>query len=364
MNAHGRKGSEGWVQHRLGTLVLDVSWTVDPGEILCLFGPSGSGKSTTLRTIAGLLRPDEGYIVAGDQEVFDSTTSKWVPPHHRQIGYLPQEYVLFPHLTAAKNVAFGLGSLSRIEREHRVTELLAVMRVDDVSQHYPVQMSVGQQQRVSLARALAPWPCLLLLDEPFSALDDNLRVELRRELKGIARESNMAMILVTHDWDDVIVLSDRVLELGKGSVVNKGTSDDLLDRRTNRGVSRVTEVDNVFVGSVAGIDELAGVMMCDIGGIAMEIPYGDFQVGGVVRVGIRAGDIVVASKYPESLSARNILQGTVVSVEARGFEMELLVDCGQPFRVQLTPKAVDSLGLTEGQTVWLVIKSNSCFVIE
>ncbi len=355
---------EGWLRHRLGAFALDVRWSLEEGQVLALFGPSGAGKSTTLHAIAGLLRPDQGRIAIGGTTVFDSAASVWAPPDRRGVGFLPQQLALFPHLTAWENVAFGLHSWRRAARERRVRELLELLHVAELAARRPAQLSVGQQQRVALARAMAPEPKLLLLDEPFSALDEALRRELRRELRAVRDRTGIPMVLVSHDAADVLALADRVIVLEHGRVVTEGLPLEVLMRPAAEPLSRLLEVENVFEGTVIEASRETGVMRLDVGGVRIGVPYGAMTPGARARVGLRAGDILVATARPHGLSAQNTLPGTVRAVERRGYESEVSVDCGPLFRAEVTPRAVETLGLAPGRQVWLVFKSNSCFLIE
>ena len=175
--------AKGWVECRVGDFQLETKWEVEPGQVLVLFGPSGAGKSTTLRAIAGLLRPVHGRIEVGGQVVYDSGHGTWVPTHERRLGYLTQQYHLFPHLKVAANIAFGLSDRSSPAGRERVSELSGLLRLEGLEERYPWELSGGQQQRVALARALASRPAMLLLDEPFASLDAELRRSLRRELR-------------------------------------------------------------------------------------------------------------------------------------------------------------------------------------
>ena len=356
--------TEGWFQHRQGEFSLEMRWSVGQGEILTLYGPSGAGKSTTLRAIAGLVRPAQGRIVVGAQEVFDSSRSVWVPPHRRRVGFLPQGYGLFPHLSVEQNVAFGIQRSSPEDRARRTRELLQALSLEELAHRYPHALSAGQQQRVALARALAPRPLLLLLDEPFSALDQELRRDLRRELRAVRDTTGVPIMLVTHDPADALALSDRVVAIDGGRVVAEGTPLEVLERPASPRLSRLTEVENILEGEVVAVDQGDGTMTCDLGGVRLIAPYAPMKVGERVRIGIRAGDILVAVQRPKGLSAQNALRGSVRAVQARGFESEVLVDCGRLFRAEVTPRAVARLGLAPGKAVWLVIKSNSCFLIE
>lgn len=352
--------TSGWLKHRLGSFELELGWAVAPGQIMTLFGPSGAGKSTALRALAGLLTPTAGHIEIGGEIVFDSARQRWLPPHLRRVGYLPQQLGLFPHLTIAQNVAFGL---PRADAALRVRELLELLQIGELASRYPQQVSVGQQQRAALARALAPRPALLLLDEPFSALDAELRRELRRELRAVRDREQLPMLLVTHDVEDALALSDMVLVLDHGRIVAQGPPVEVLERPSVERLSRLIEVENIFQGRVVQAAPDSG-LTCDLGGVALELPYAKLAPGAAIRVGIRAGDIMLATAQPRGLSARNLLPGRVLAVEPKGFGFEARVDCGPLFRVQVTRHAVETLQLAPGQPLWLVIKSNSCFVIE
>jgi molybdate transport system ATP-binding protein len=246
-----------------------------------------------------------------------------------------------------------------------VRELLELLHVAGLAARRPAQLSVGQQQRVALARALAPEPKLLILDEPFSALDETLRRELRRELRALRDRTGIPMVLVSHDLADVLALADRVIVIEHGRVVSEGSPMDVLAPRQAGGpLSRLLEVENVFEGTVIEASQETGVMRLEVSGVRIVVPYGALTPGVRARVGLRAGDILVATARPHGLSAQNALAGTVRAVERRGYESEVSVDCGPLFRAEVTPRAVETLGLALGKQVWLVFKSNSCFLIE
>ncbi|HET6432813.1 ABC transporter ATP-binding protein [Dyella sp.] len=200
---------------------LDLAFRSDSARVV-LFGPSGSGKSLTLRAIAGLIRPDAGHIAVRDRTLFDDFRGVDVPARARRIGYVFQDYALFPHLTVAQNVAFGLTAGLRQPARTKVPEAaqrwLDAFELDGLANRYPWQISGGQQQRVALARALAPKPELLLLDEPFAALDPPLRGRLRNELVALQARLDVQMLVITHDPADVDVLGQHVLEIRDGRI--------------------------------------------------------------------------------------------------------------------------------------------------
>jgi iron(III) transport system ATP-binding protein len=200
---------------------------VASGEILALLGPSGSGKTTLLRLIAGFERPDEGRILISDRTVVDVAGSTWVPAEDRGVGMVFQDYALFPHLTVAQNVRFGLRSGSKSDRQSRVEELLRLTELFPLGDRYPHELSGGQQQRVALARALAPRPRVVLLDEPFNGLDPELRPQMRREVAGILRQLGTAAVLVTHDQEEALGMADQVAVIRHGELQQVGTPEDI-----------------------------------------------------------------------------------------------------------------------------------------
>ncbi len=222
---------------RTGTpAVADLSLTLAQGELLAILGPSGCGKTTTLRLLAGFERPDSGEVWVAGRKV--SGGGAWSPPEKRRIGMVFQDYALFPHLTAAQNIAFGLRSLSGRERNSRVAELLEVVGLAELGHRYPHQLSGGQQQRVALARALAPRPAAILLDEPFNSLDASSRAYMRAEVREILRRENTAAILVTHDQAEAFALADRVAVLNMGKLEQVDTPTELYHAPRTRFVAR------------------------------------------------------------------------------------------------------------------------------
>ena len=200
---------------------------VAAGEVLALLGPSGSGKTTLLRMIAGFENPDEGRIAIGGHTVVDITGSVWIPAEARGVGMVFQDYALFPHLTVAQNVKFGLRHIDRNERQRRVEEFLQLTEMVPYAERYPHELSGGQQQRVALARALAPRPPVVLLDEPFNGLDPELRPQMRREVARILRHLRTAAILVTHDQEEALGIADQVAVIRDGEMQQIGSPEDV-----------------------------------------------------------------------------------------------------------------------------------------
>lgn len=266
-----------------GTVAVDhLSFSLEQGKVLALLGPSGCGKTTTLRLIAGFEIPDEGIVEIGGKVMAENSKS-FVPPERRGIGMVFQDYALFPHLTVRDNVAFGLKRWSLKAREARVEEVLELVGLVGLQDRYPHELSGGQQQRVALARALAPSPQLLLLDEPFSNLDPDLRAQMRREVKEILRRTGSTAIFVTHDQEEAFEIADRVGVLNQGRLEQLDTPEEVYHRPLTRFVAG-------FVGSA---DFLPGLVTAE--GVTTELGtfenQQDLPPGLRVEVMIRPDDI-------------------------------------------------------------------------
>jgi molybdate transport system ATP-binding protein len=240
--------------HARTPIALDAQLGCAADEVLALVGPSGSGKSTLLRCIAGLHRPEQGFVRVGGQTWFDADAGVFVPPHRRRVGLVFQHYALFPHMSAQKNVLTALGHLPAAQREARAHALLALVHLDGLQARRPAELSGGQQQRVAVARALARDPAVLLLDEPFSAVDRTTRQKLYTELAEIRSALSAPVIFVTHDFDEAARIAHRMCLLDGGEVVQVGTPRELLARPVSVRAARLVDVKNVFEATVRGHD--------------------------------------------------------------------------------------------------------------
>ena len=370
--------ANGWVECRVGDFRLETAWEVEPGQVLVLFGPSGAGKSTTLRAIAGLLRPVRGHIDVGGQVVYDGDAGTWVPTHERRLGYLTQQYHLFPHLKVAANIAFGLPDRGSPAGRDRVSELSSLFQLEGLEDRYPWELSGGQQQRVALARALASRPAMLLLDEPFASLDSELRRTLRRELRSMLAQSPVPVMLVTHDREEALALGDSVQVIDEGRTLVTGDPLEVLGQPGQGRVARLVGVENLFDLRIEERNPRDGTMTCVGPGLRLEVPLDSHVTedsspeGGQdrVTVGIRASDIILAKEDLAGSSARNRLPGQVISVESRPPGYAVTLDCGnvgdsrQPLRCHITGAALEEMGIKTGQRLWAVFKASSCFLVD
>ena len=345
--------------------LLDVSLQV-PAGITILFGPSGAGKSTLLDCIAGLVRPDAGRIAVSEEVLFDSQAGVNRSPQTRRIAYVFQTLALFPHLSAVENVAYGLASLPHAESTARVEEIMKAFRVDKLRARKPAEISGGERQRIALARSLVTQPRVLLLDEPLSGLDAELKSAIVEDLRAWNAERRIPILYVTHTREEVDALGERVIAMDHGRVIGTGTPFDVLEAPRHKRLAQAAGFENLLSGTVVDLREADGVMRVRLNNshCEIEVPLGYAAAGDRVLVAIRAGDILLATSQPRDLSARNVIEGKIVAMELRGTLVRARVDCGTQFIVHLTPGAVRTLELAEGRCVWLVLKTHSCHLVE
>jgi molybdate transport system ATP-binding protein len=346
--------------------LLDVTLEVPPG-ITILFGPSGAGKSTLLDCVAGLVRPDEGRIATTEEVLFDSSSKKDLPPRQRRVAYVFQTLALFPHLTVEQNVGFGLASLSENARATRVAEILSAFRVEKLRGRKPSEISGGERQRVALARSLVTDPRVLLLDEPLSGLDAELKASIVDDLRAWNAARQIPILYVTHSRDEVDALGERVIALDHGRVASLGTPMEVLEAPRKKRLAQAAGFENLLHGTVVDVREGDGVMRVRLARSAceIEVPLGYAFSGQPVTVAIRAGDILLATARPQGLSARNVMEGKISSIEQRGTLVVVRADCGGVgFTVHVTPGAARTLELATGHSVWLVLKTHSCHLVD
>jgi molybdate transport system ATP-binding protein len=336
----------------LGALDLDVELRAEPGETVALLGPNGAGKTTVLRALSGLVPIDAGRIEL-DGVVLDDGGATFVPPERRPVGVVFQDYVLFPHLSALDNVAFGLRAHGggRAAARRTASDWLATVGLADHARARPAALSGGQAQRVALARALAVAPRLLVLDEPLAALDQQARVAVRRDLRARMQAFAGIRILVTHDPVDAATLADRLVVLERGRVVQTGTLADVTARPRSAWVAELVGV-NLLRGSSAG-DRI------------------ELEGGGALVVAGAARGPVLAVVHPHSVtlhatvpsgSARNVWSGPVESIEPLGERVRVRVGGTVPLTAEITPAALAELGITAGALVWASVKATDVTV--
>ena len=343
---------------------LDVSFQA-PAGITIVFGASGSGKTTLLRMVAGLLTPDSGRLAVADRVLFDSSLGLDVPVERRQIGYVFQHLALFPHLTVADNIQYGLAGLAFEARRERTGAIAGSFRISHLLERRPGAISGGERQRVALARALVTNPSVLLLDEPLAALDHYTQSHIIEDLKSWNDARAIPILYVTHAHREVFALGERVIVLDAGRLAAAGTPDEVLNRPDQEQLAQIAGFENIFTASVLGTRPDIGTSHCRLedSQTELEIPLIARPPGHRLRIAIRAGDILLATQEPIGLSARNILPGRVAFLRREATTMTAGVDAGVRFLVHLTPGGAESLRLHAGDAVWLIVKTHSCRIV-
>src|ERR1700677_70146 len=362
---------------------LDVKFSAAPGFTI-LFGPSGGGKTTILDCVAGLATPDDGRITVDDRVLFEENAGgknnnrgenrepvrKNVPVAKRGVGYVLQDLALFPHLSVEQNTEYGIANLPRAERKQRASAMFEEFRIAHLRRRFPGEISGGERQRVALARALVTDPCALLLDEPLAALDAATKGKILDDLRQWNRAHRIPILYVTHSREEVLVLGDHVLVIENGRIIAQGTPHQVLRAPLQETVAQLAGFENIFDAVVESVHEDRGTMICCLlageleNGLPLETPLVRAEVGSRLRIGIRAGDILLATGPPAGISARNVIVGRIVCLERRDMIISARVDCGVEMEVYLTLAAREALRLEVGLQVWLVIKTHSCHLMQ
>jgi molybdate transport system ATP-binding protein len=309
---------------------LDAELEVGAGELVALLGPSGSGKTTLLRTVAGLYRPSAARVTCNGEVWLDTSQGLDLAPQRRHVGLVFQSYALFPHLSALDNVAAALGHLPRADRPARARELLALVHLEGLEARRPAQLSGGQQQRVAVARALAREPSVLLLDEPFSAVDQMTRQRLQRELAALRRALRIPILLVTHDLAEAAALADRICILHRGRTLQAGPPAEVMQRPVSAEVARLVGLRNLFRGRILAHDLPqragdAGRTWLGWGELRLEVPHQpELTVGAEVAWVVPPGHVVLHRRErPSRGEHENPVTGRIADLLVLGETMQI-----------------------------------------
>lgn len=353
---------------RREAFALDLALTAAPGAVTALLGPSGAGKTTLLSAVAGLARPSRGHVRLGSRTLFDAASGVDLPPRARGLGVVTQEPLLFPHLTAGRNLRYGLAR-GGASAAARVDEVVSLLGLEQLLDRRPAALSGGERQRVALGRALLSGPRALLLDEPLSALDRPRRAAIAAHLRAYARAARLPVLLVTHALDEALALADQVVVLHEGRAVAAGTPLEVLGAPRDPLVARLAGFETVLEVQVEAHDAGDGALSVRWGDARLVAPGPGRAPGTRARFGLRARDVIVATAPLQGLSARNVLPAVVREVlAADGGPLSLRAQVGDdPARivtVRLLPSAARELGLEPGKAVWLVIKTTALQPLE
>lgn len=334
-------------------------------SVVVLFGPSGCGKTTMLRCLAGLERPQAGTIRYGSETWFEAERGVFVSPQKRGVGYVFQEYALFPHMSVESNIAYGLYDVASDERRRRVGAMLDLFDLNGLAGRYPSQLSGGQQQRVALARSLVRRPRLLLLDEPLSALDSALREQIRSSLRSILSEFRIPVILVTHDRIEASALADQIIVMHDGRVAQTGTAQDVFGRPATLEVARFVNMETVVAGNVVHHTDGVAEVAINEARIVARAPS---PIAGTVHVCIRGEDVVLATPgrpglFADTAQRSNTLHGVVTALSLEGPLVRISLDCGFPLAAFATRPHFEALNLTVGSATTASIAADAIHLI-
>ncbi len=333
----------------------NLNLKVDEGEYCIIIGPTGAGKTILLETIAGIHRLRTGKIYLHGRDITN------IPPELRGIGIVYQDYMLFPHMTIGENIAFGLKhrGVSKTEREEKTVEIAGKLGISHLLGRYPQTLSGGEKQRAAIARAVILKPKVLLLDEPLSALDNTTRENLRTELKKLHKEMHTTIIHITHHFEDIYSLADRVVVMKEGSIIQCGTVEEIVRKPDSRFIADFTGMENIFSGRCKPSDNVTAEI--DINGLKL---YAVSDVCGDVNVGIRPEELII-SKEKLASSARNSVCGKVKKITDNGIFSKICVAediSGVLFTAALTKQSIDNMNIALGDTVYLTFKATAVHV--
>lgn len=353
-------------QHR--PVPLSAQLACRGGELLALVGPSGSGKSTLLRTIAGLARPAAGQISCGSTCWFDAERGVYLPPQERNVGFVPQNFGLFPHMTARSNIEAGLEHLDAAVRRERAATWLSKMGLANLAHRRPSELSGGEQQRVAVARALAREPSILLLDEPFSSVDRPIRERLYLELAQLKRELAVPIVLVTHDLTEALLLADRITLLDRGCSLQSGTPGEVMARPSSETAARMVGISNIFDGQVLRHEPATDICWVRAGGMEIAIAASaGHAVGTRVRwIVPNAAVRLPGIRYPSLPSSRNRCRISIRSILPLGEQarvLAVLLDAGGSLELQIPGRLIDALQLAPGVTVDVALREESLHIL-
>ena len=328
----------------------NISFDLEKGDYLCIIGPTGAGKTILLESIIGIYKPVNGKIIIDRKDIVN------LPPEKRKIGIIYQDYALFPHLNVKKNIEYGL----KEKNERKLLNLCKWLKVENLLNRFPDTLSGGEKQRVALARALIVEPKLLLMDEPFSALDNHTRFKIRQLLRKLIKKLNITVIHITHDFDDVWAFANKIAIIKDGNLIQFGTIEDIMFRPKNEFVAEFTGT-NILDGRVVSLKN--NLTLVDVSGeLISSIDKAD--IGKDVKVAIRPENIILLKKEPKNLSARNVIVAKYDDFFIENKVCHVILKFGE-FKIKalLTFSAYEEFNFKKGDKVYLIIKATNVRII-
>ncbi len=340
--------SRKWKSFALDSLDL----TIRDGEYFVILGPTGSGKTLLLELLAGFHRPDSGKILINGKDVTD------LSPEKRNLAFVYQDYSLFPHMTVKKNIEFGL-KMKKLKAPEKLMEISEYLNISHLLERHPLNLSGGEQQRVSLARALVTDPEILMLDEPLSALDPRTQDSAREMLLNVHRKGKLTVLHITHDQTEARIMADKIAVVMDGKLVQVGTPEEVFEKPANDMIADFVGFENVLKGRVLSREK--GLLRIEAEGTVLEAA-GEVEVGNMVHVGLRPENIVLSKTFTQS-SIRNSLKGTVIEVQSLGALVRVRMDCGLLLNALVTRQSAEEMGLAPGVPVYAQFKASSIHVL-
>lgn len=343
--------SNNWGDFTLRNISLDIK----ESEYFVILGPTGAGKTLLLEIIAGLYFPKEGRVLINGNDV------TFTSPENRGLGFVYQDYALFPHLNVKKNIEYGLKlrKVTEEEREKKISELIKMLKINHLLHRNTETLSGGEKQKVALARALAINPKIILMDEPFSALDENTKSKLISDMKELHKTEGITFVHVTHSQEEAILLADRIGIMMKGTIVQVGNPDEIFYKPVTKEIAQFVKIENIWEGKVANKNE--DEILVQVDGKEIVALSDHFKIGQDVRLIIRPEDIIIGKG---DTSARNNFRGKVISIIKHGFYYIIRIDCGFKVEAAVTKQSIENLGIREGTDINIFFKATALQVIK
>lgn len=347
------------VQLQRGNFDLQASLDLE-APVTGLFGSSGSGKSTLLNIVAGLAKPDQGWLKLGEQSLFDSRKRINVSPNKREIGVVFQDSQLFPHMPIQQNLMYGYKRTDKKHRRFIDKEIIDLLEIGHVLKKRPHQLSGGEKQRVGIGRALLASPRFLLLDEPLASLDKGLKQQILPFLKRVKDELQIPMVYISHSMEEILHLTEHLVIINQGRILGSGHFYDVIKDEGVQGVASNLGLENIMRVKIAEHDEIHGQTEACCDGMSLHLPLEKkYQRGEECYVSVRSNEIALSTQYIDFISIQNQMKGRVIDIEQHVSRITVIVDIGQLIAVDISPKAFAQLNFTVGSEVYCLIKSQA-----
>ncbi|MGC9195875.1 MAG: molybdenum ABC transporter ATP-binding protein [Syntrophobacteraceae bacterium] len=343
-----------------GNFLIDAAFHSEAAGVTALFGRSGAGKTSIINMVAGLLRPDQGHIIAGNRCLFDSKTGVDLSPEKRRVGYVFQEDRLFPHLSVRSNLTYGMHLTPKRERYVEFDQVVELLGMEALVDRRPAKLSGGEKQRVAIGRALLTSPSVLLMDEPLASLDFARKAEVLPFIARLSRDFSVPILYVSHSLEEILNLADAMVVIESGRTIASGKIEELMSSRDLQSLTGYADCGAVLSTIVESHREAAGLSCLRFAGGVLKVPRLDVAIGSKVRVQIEARSVAIALLPPEQISVQNIIPATIEEITiGNGCLVDVKLDIGCPLLARITPLALTTLDLKPGMRVFAVIKSVS-----